>query len=1146
MAWWGQDYQHKIWAAAAAGVIFSLILIPYSVFASDDSATPLGEALREIARRHKVQIIFAPEAVKDLTAPRISDFDVLIEALEEALEGSGLEFSLIGRNFVIVRMVAPNSDELSDLLEASEIAQRGDSDEYSNTISQYSGVMHGRIISAATQRPLAGVSVSISELNLQAFTDDQGRYRLRGMPNGVYTVTMSYFGLPDETHVIEIGRGEVIEFSQEIGALSIDEITVTGVRSAYQNSVNSHRSVNNIASILAADLNGHYPDDTLAEALRRAPGVSFERDERGGEGEFVAIRGLDARFNSVRINGQSAALIGVFDQRRVALDSFQADSVSKLVVNKSLLPHHPSVGIGGVVDIVTVSPLDSIEREFSLTAEGRYSEFSDKTGYFLRGRYSDRLGRDDSVGVFASASFRRRFLRTYQFDILGAVLPESLPLGPDGTPIRDVDELGPDQLDVNDVSSIEDFRANVFDDRRDVAMVSAGVGWRVSDHTEITVMATYNQRNIDTTRSTTSFEQRDRYTDRNLVTGELIEPETGRFFYFGDNPFLRQRMEVEDQDRRMLIASLDAATEVGKMKARYGGGIARGREQFPLSTEIDFNILDLGDDALSALPVDPVTGRRFIQFDLSNPEIPAPLFTQAGSAFAANPENAQLRDLRIITREVRDRQHSLFFDIDYEVNAGPLQNLQVGFEYASGQRRDDNTLIYNDDNIGLDGRVGGDNNFSLADTVLFDRAPVNFDPIGNPFNGFAGVFQTNRNGVITFRNSFFETVTDDALGPSTDSSFIASTESTFSGYASTFFELTDTLKLRGGLRIEGFRGRYRSSRVVEVDGADFNVEFRADPIGSQERSTLEVLPRFTADYRLNDKLLLKASIFESIARPRFTTLGRSPDIEIDLEEGTALISTGNIDTPNIKARNYDLSLQYFGRRNSFFEVNAYYKAINNFRISTSGASSAAAQTVDSALLADYLPNNFQDMGIDISDVTQVAVRTPIEGVSAEAYGVDFSILHQFDADAGLLDGVGVRVSGGLQHTNFIIDNGRQTPRESEFNNAPTFAGTASLWYQRHALSAYAIYSYQGRQLNSAELLFPDEFVQPYSALDLRLQYNIADKADSSAYAFYITASDILDNGLKPTTHETIGPGDAILDDIEFNGREIRFGIQASF
>lgn len=1147
MALWGQDKKNKPWAACSAiGFALILFLMPGRVIAADnDSEILLDQALREIARRHKVQIIFPPEAVKYLQAPKVSGLGELADVLDATLAGSGLEFSFINRNFVVVKAVTLDGDELSGLLESHNagLSNDNDGDQFSNDAPQYSGAISGRIVSAATQKPLAGVSVAINELNLQTFTDGDGQYRLRGLPGGAYTVTMSYFGLPEETFPIELNRGESLEVLWEIGSLALDAITVTGVRSAYQNSVNSHRSVNNIASILAGDLNGHYPDDTLAEALRRAPGVSFERDERGGEGEFVSIRGLDAGFNSVRINGQTAPFIGVFDGRRVSLDSFQTDSVSKLVVHKSLLPHQPSVGIGGVVDIITVSPLDAIDREFSLTAEGRYSEFSDKTGYFLRGRYSDRLGRDDNIGVFVSASMRRRLLRTFQFDVIGTFLPSVLPLDSNGAPVERVGDLqGPDPIDLASLDTIEDLRLNIFDDRRDVFMASAGIGWRVSDHTNVNAVATYNQRNIDTTRSTISFEQSDRYTDRNLATGEVIDPDTERFFFFGRNPFLRQRAEVEDQDRHMLAASLDAVTEIGRLKARYGGGVARGRERFPLSTEIDFNILDLDSDALSALPVDPETGARFIRFNLFNPDVPAPELTEAGAVFAANPENAEFRDLRIITREVNDRRHSLFFDIDYDFGAETLQSLQWGFEYASGKRRDVDALIFNDDNIGADGSFGGDGQFSLADTMVIEDGFISLDPIDDPFNGFAGIFQTDRDGVLLFRDRFLDTVIDGSFASDADSSFIKSKESTFTGYVSALINIGHAAQFRGGLRLEGFRGRYRASRVVTIEGEDIDLAFRADPLEAQERSTFEALPRAVVDYRLSDRFLLKASVFESIARPRFSALSAPQEIEIDLEAGTAILELSNVDIPNIRARNYDVSLQYFGVSQSFIELNAYYKTINNYRIAISGASETAPQIVDNGLLVDYLPD---ELPVDISGVENVFVVTPIEGVSAEAYGLDFSILHQFNENTGILDGVGVRVSGGIQHTSFILDNGRETPRELEFANAPTFAGTASLWYQNHALSAYAIYSYQGRQLNTAERLFPDEYVQPYSALDLRFQYDIGDKL-GTAYAFYIAASDVLDNGRRATTHETIGVSASRLDDIEFNGREIRFGVQANF
>jgi len=1107
----------------------------------------LDEALRALAVQSGVQIIFPPDVVEGYEATDLSGSYTVFDALEIMLSESGLEFSFTDADFIAVK---------SNQLGTVKKGERGDSDEIDKTAkfaggqnaigqkgSSYEGGISGRVVSAATGKPLSGASISISSLGITVFSDEDGQYVFRAIPPGDYSIRISLFGHSAEEYPIRVDEGDVEELPIEFGRQSVDVIIVTGIRSAYNNSVNTHRSVDNVVSILAADLSGQFPDDTIAEALRRSPGVSFERAERGGEGEFVSIRGFDAAFNFVTVNGMAAPTTGLGENRRVPLDSYQADSISRIVVYKTLLPHQPSEGIGGIVDIVTVAPLDASDREISMTMEGRYTGFNDRVGFLASGQYIDRVGADDNIGIFASATFRRRLLRTYQFDVLGSILPASLPISGDGTPISELTDLGPEKIDASELSQIEDIRFNVFDDRRDTLTATAGVAWRIGERTEINVTSIFNRRDINTTRSTLSFEQADAYVDTNVSTGEFIDPDTQQFFFSGVAPFVRYRAEVEDESRKTFITSLSAKTELSKLELRYGGGVAIGRDSRPISTEIDFSTSDLSDPALAALPVIAPTDSQFITFDLSNPDVPAPQLTDAGFTLLAEPQNFGFRDIFVHSRQVRDNRYSAFVDAQFQLDSGPLQSARFGIQFSQANRMETRDVIYDGDNIDAGGVFSGNNEFSPVDANLLTGSSITLDKIGNPVPDFEGIFETDRMGVLAFRDRLLETVP--GSGFEVDSTFIESNERTYAGFTSLNFEFTPKFHLTGGVRVEQHVGEFRSSQALFIDGLGVNFAMRADPVRGSRRRTTEILPRMIASYRPYDEWLIKAGMFESIARPRYDTISRAGIIKIDLDSGVASIKAGEPSTPNIRARNFDFSVQYFGVGNSYFEINAFYKSISNFRISNGGDSKGIFEAGSIEDLDGRLPENFAQFGIDLSSVTDIEIRRPITGVRAEAYGVDISYLHQFADLPGGWDGLGIRGSVGVQKTDFILDNGEGPARSSEFINAPVIAGTVGLWYQKYGVNAYAIYSYQSRQLNSVESIFPDEFVQSYSALDFRLEYQL-NATSASKHSIYLAVSDVLDNGVKPTTQETIGRSQRLLDDIEFNGREIRFGVQASF
>ncbi|HEU0012318.1 MAG TPA: alpha-2-macroglobulin family protein, partial [Longimicrobium sp.] len=77
--------------------------------------------------------------------------------------------------------------------------------------------------------PEAGVTVAIPALSLAATTDASGRYRLRGIPPGTHTVTISRAGLAPLSRVVVFGgEGVVQNFTVTPQEMLLEEVVVTG------------------------------------------------------------------------------------------------------------------------------------------------------------------------------------------------------------------------------------------------------------------------------------------------------------------------------------------------------------------------------------------------------------------------------------------------------------------------------------------------------------------------------------------------------------------------------------------------------------------------------------------------------------------------------------------------------------------------------------------------------------------------------------------------------------------------------------------------------------------------------------------------------------------------------------------------------
>ncbi|MFB2351605.1 TonB-dependent receptor plug domain-containing protein, partial [Priestia megaterium] len=81
-----------------------------------------------------------------------------------------------------------------------------------------------------------------------------------------------------------------------------------------------------------ADMLGDFGGQTISESLRRAPGVSFQRDSFTGDGTNIQIRGLDPDMNTVKLNGVELPE-GTGLGRSASLNNIQTESISKVTIS---------------------------------------------------------------------------------------------------------------------------------------------------------------------------------------------------------------------------------------------------------------------------------------------------------------------------------------------------------------------------------------------------------------------------------------------------------------------------------------------------------------------------------------------------------------------------------------------------------------------------------------------------------------------------------------------------------------------------------------------------------------------------------------------------------------------------------------------
>lgn len=112
------------------------------------------------------------------------------------------------------------------------------------------------------------------------------------------------------TTVVVPATGDV-DADIRIGSNVDASIIVVGQVANQASTLSRQRAADGVESVLTRDAIGQFPDQNVAESIRRLPGVNILNDQ--GEGRFVSVRGLDPELNAASINGTRVPSAAVHD-----------------------------------------------------------------------------------------------------------------------------------------------------------------------------------------------------------------------------------------------------------------------------------------------------------------------------------------------------------------------------------------------------------------------------------------------------------------------------------------------------------------------------------------------------------------------------------------------------------------------------------------------------------------------------------------------------------------------------------------------------------------------------------------------------------------------------------------------------------------
>lgn len=141
-------------------------------------------------------------------------------------------------------------------------------------------------------------------------------------------------------------------------------IEVTGIRRAIESAIAAKKEADTIVEAITSEDLGKLPEPSVADAMSRLPGVAAQRNKGSGKAQAISVRGMSPDFNSTLLNGREVASSS--DSRGVDFDAYPAELLNSVLVYKTPRSDLSSLGISSTIDLRTIRPLSSNQRQVAL------------------------------------------------------------------------------------------------------------------------------------------------------------------------------------------------------------------------------------------------------------------------------------------------------------------------------------------------------------------------------------------------------------------------------------------------------------------------------------------------------------------------------------------------------------------------------------------------------------------------------------------------------------------------------------------------------------------------------------------------------------------------------------------------------------
>lgn len=852
-------------------------------------------------------------------------------------------------------------------------------------------------------------------------------------------------------------------------------------------------------SIVATDI-ADFPEQNLAEALQRMPGVTIERNK--GLGSKVNVRSLPSEFTHVSINGLATA--SGSGGRDVEFDIFASEIIQNVTVKKSPSAADEEGGIAGSVLISTARPFDYSERKFIVSAEGAHNSISEEIDPKFSFLASDTFG---DWGALISYSKAKRTNRTdsnsgINFRPMGRFLEASGTRSTQAIEVlaRDAGITINDRMDKNETNRIifqDKVGDRVYLNEQDKWGATASLQYKPSNTFSLTFDAMLGgfdstEDEYDaaayTASSRSTLETIHDYDDKTLAEHGIIVL-TDVSYTATQHEFLSKE-RINNTDYTQYSVALDWQVNNWDIKALLGYSGAEKTTDYANLKHVAYApsrsrwTANGGETIISANPdsIDMYNSADKYLFEAYETEL----------------------------EKVTDDKYAAQLDLkkSLELSFLPaLSSIQFGVRYT------DKSKERNFGAAKIQGPAAGDsswvNNRTLQDSELqyiTDIVPGgNYQPKNLNWMQVSNDYARN-----TFRYDGFFT-------PFQDDQYYRVDEEVVALYAMANFDFdvaTLPVSLNAGLRATDTS--VLSFGYHQIQKPDGTTGYTDEPV-SKKGSYNDLLPSLNMTVELADNVILRAAASETLMRPSLTDISYKRTVSWN----SFRFKDGNPDLKPTTAKQWETGVEWYLEGGGILAASYFWKQIDGVvREELTGVVPNVEKRNANGTLDGYYD-------FDVYQPVNADGSYKVTGLELIAQ-LPLSMLHTS------LQGFGINANYTMLDNSLTgaSDLNIPTPPEGLADKTWNF----TLYYENDDFDARISYNYKDKYVEVIERSLYPVYRDAYGQTDISIGYKITDNVKISLKGINITDEE--------TTGYTINPLFPVMN--EFSGRRISLGIRADF